>query len=131
MFIIECYASSGNNLLSGGDGDDYLSVSGYFSYSYYADSYSDKTSGGNNTLNGGTGNDTLTASGSTGNNLLSGSDGNDSLYGGDRNDSLYGGGGNDTFTFNSYKEGIDSLYDFNATDDLFSTSYSIAQWKSF
>ncbi|MEH2010705.1 calcium-binding protein, partial [Nostoc sp.] len=90
--------SSGNNLLSGGDGNDYLDLT-----------YSD----GNNTLTGGLGNDTLTASGSSGNHLLSGGDGNDYLT---------GGNGTDTFAFNSSQEGVDSLYDFDATKDLIQVS---------
>ena len=66
----------GKKLLSGGDGNDYLSTSGidgYRSFVYFSSS-------GNNTLNGGAGNDTLRAEYSTGNNLLSGGDGNDSFY---------------------------------------------------
>ena len=128
--------STGNNLFNGGDGKDYLSISGSVDdYGYYATS-------GNNTLNGGAGNDTLLADDSTGNNLLSGGDGNDTLsasgafgnntfYGGNGNDyltggkgndTLYGGTGTDTFAFNSYKEGVDRLYDFNATNELIQVS---------
>ncbi|MEH1878770.1 MULTISPECIES: hypothetical protein [unclassified Nostoc] len=87
--------SIGNNLLSGGDGND--------------------------TIIGGAGNDSLSASYS-GNNLLSGDDGNDILTGGEGNDSLYGGTGTDTFVFNSYYESVDSIYDFNATNELIQVS---------
>ncbi|MEH2400343.1 calcium-binding protein [Nostoc sp.] len=66
--------SSGNNLLSGGDGNDTLSTSSY------NDPYSYFLSSGNNTLNGGAGDDKLYAYVSTGNNFLSGGDGNDSFY---------------------------------------------------
>ncbi|MEH2435017.1 MAG: calcium-binding protein [Nostoc sp.] len=69
--------STGNNLLSGDDGNDFLSVSGYYKGNDYQDY--DSRSSGNNTLNGGAGKDTLSAGGSTGNNLLSGGDGNDYL----------------------------------------------------
>ncbi|MEH2315916.1 calcium-binding protein, partial [Nostoc sp.] len=127
--------SKGNNLLSGGDGNDSLDVSGY-------NNGFDSRSTGNNTLNGGAGDDSLSASGSTGDNLLFGGDGNDyisassatgknTLYGGNGNDiltggngndTLYGGTGTDTFAFNSYHEGIDRLYDFNATNELIQVS---------
>ncbi|BDI20179.1 hypothetical protein ANSO36C_59810 [Nostoc cf. commune SO-36] len=108
--------STGDNLLSGGDGNDSLDISGNSNYSY------DTRSSGKNTLNGGAGSDTLNASGSTGENLLSGGDGNDILTGGNGNDSLYGGDGTDTFAFNSYNEGVDSIYDFNATNELIQVS---------
>ena len=110
--------SDGNNLLLGGDGNDYLSVFGDISYDYESGTAFDSSTSGNNTLNGGAGNDTLNASGSTGSNLLSGGDGNDYLKGGNGNDNLTGGNGIDTFAFNSYNEGVDSLYDFDATKDL-------------
>ncbi|MEH1964791.1 MAG: calcium-binding protein [Nostoc sp.] len=86
---------------------------------------------GNDTINGGTGDDLLSGSdydgnsilyGGFGNDILTGNDGNDTLYGGDGNDTLYGGAGNATFAFNTYNEGVDSLYDFNATDDLIQVS---------
>ncbi|MEH2396291.1 beta strand repeat-containing protein [Nostoc sp.] len=97
----------GKKLLSGGDGNDYLSTSGidgYRSEVYFSSS-------GNNTLNGGAGNDTLRAEYSTGNNLLSGDEGNDYLsisgylieyFNGEifdassGNNTLNGGAGNDT-----------------------------------
>ncbi|MEH2182746.1 MAG: calcium-binding protein [Nostoc sp.] len=141
--------STGNNLLSGGDGDDYLSVSGYYSYTP-SDPYSprdvsityESRSIGNNTLNGGTGDDNLNASNSKGDNLLDGGagndyisassafgkntiyggSGNDILIGGFGNDTLYGGTGTDTFVYNSYNQGVDSIYDFNATNELIQVS---------
>ncbi|MHC5755194.1 MAG: beta strand repeat-containing protein [Nostoc sp.] len=124
--------SRGDNLLSGGNGNDSLSASEAF---------------GNNTLNGGDGNDYLNIDYSKGKNLLSGDDGNDFLSainvlgnntldggngndtikggngndyltGGFGNDGLYGGDGTDTFAFKSYTEGVDRLYDFNATNEV-------------
>ncbi|WP_422394216.1 calcium-binding protein [Nostoc flagelliforme] len=77
---------------------------------------------GNDILIGGAGSDTLNASGSTGENLLSGGDGNDILTGGNGNDSLIGGAGTDTFVFNTYNDGVDSIYDFNATNELIQVS---------
>ncbi len=141
--------STGDNLLSGGDGNDYLSISGYFKYTP-SDPNSprdvsvtyDSRSSGKNTLNGGTGDDNLNASNSKGDNLLDGGagndyisassafgkntiyggSGNDILIGGFGNDTLYGGTGTDTFVFNSYSKGVDSIYDFNATNELIQVS---------
>jgi len=76
---------------------------------------------GNDTIIGGAGNDSLNASYS-GNNLLSGNDGNDILTGGKGNDSIIGGTGTDTFVFNSYNGGVDTIYDFNATNELIQVS---------
>ncbi|MFN6155290.1 MAG: calcium-binding protein [Dolichospermum sp.] len=56
----------------------------------------------NNLLSGGLGNDTL-----------NGGLGNDLLTGGGGNDLLTGGGGADRFVFNSGREGIDIITDFN------------------
>ncbi|MFN6491356.1 calcium-binding protein [Nostoc sp. DedQUE03] len=60
--------------------------------------------------------------GSNGNDTLNGDDGNDTLTGGNGNDSLYGDDGADTFAFNSYNEGVDTIYDFNATNELIQVS---------
>ncbi|MCC5617389.1 hypothetical protein LC605_20325 [Nostoc sp. CHAB 5836] len=76
---------------------------------------------GNDTLTGGNGNDTL--SGGLGNDTLTGGNGNDNLYGGYGNDSLIGGSGTDTFAFGyGYDQGIDTIYDFNATNELIQVS---------
>ncbi|BBD66713.1 hemolysin-type calcium-binding region [Nostoc commune NIES-4072] len=124
--------STGNNLLSGGDDNDSLSASGGYGYNGGLPEVYREASG-NNTLDGGAGNDTLSIDNSTGNNVLSGGDGNDSLSasaalgnntlnGGTGNDTLIGGSGTDTFVFNSFNEGIDSLYGFNATNELIQVS---------
>ncbi|MCL6751470.1 calcium-binding protein, partial [Nostoc sp. CCCryo 231-06] len=72
--------------------------------------------GGNDTIIGGAGNDILTG-GYLGNNTLYGGDGDDILNSFSNND-LYGGSGADTFAFYSYNQGIGSIYDFNATNEL-------------
>ncbi|MEH1888891.1 MAG: calcium-binding protein [Nostoc sp.] len=128
--------SRGNNLLVGGDGNDYLSASGLGNYSGIGL--------GNNTLNGGTGNDFLDVGFSTGKNLVDGGNGNDylvasyasgnntliggvgndTLAGGNGNDVLYGGTGTDTFVFLTYNQGVDSIYDFNASSELIWVSAS-------
>ncbi|NEU84408.1 calcium-binding protein, partial [Nostoc sp. UIC 10630] len=143
--------STGNNLLNGDNGNDYLSASGY----EYDNSGDEKgvyrRTSGNNTLNGGTGadklivdystgnnlllggddNDYISAFGALGNNTLSGGNGNDTLKGGNGNDiltggfgndSLYGNDGNDTFVFNGFNQGVDHLYDFNVTNDRIQVS---------
>ncbi|MCF2149096.1 calcium-binding protein [Desmonostoc muscorum LEGE 12446] len=113
--------SRGDNLLFGGDGNDSLSISGYF-VDLSGDSYSNSISKGNNLLDGGDGNDTLSASGATGNNTLNGGNGDDILTGGNGNDSLTGGGGADTFVFDSFNQGLDTIYDFSATDEVIQVS---------
>ncbi|MCF2149099.1 calcium-binding protein [Desmonostoc muscorum LEGE 12446] len=74
----------------------------------------------NDSIVGSNGNDTL--SGASGTDTLRGGNGNDNLYGGDGNDRLYGGGGTDTFAFNSFNEGIDTIYNFNPTNELIRVS---------
>ena len=93
---------TGNNTLSGGDGDDTLSAS------YNA---------ANNTLSGGDGNDTLSVLASTGNNTLSGGAGNDTFTGGTGIDTLTGSTGADRFYFNNPTDGIDTITDFVVADD--------------
>jgi Ca2+-binding RTX toxin-like protein len=66
--------------------------------------YADKIVGGNN------------------GDVLYGYSGNDRLTGGRGNDALYGGDGTDTFVFNNYKEGIDSIDDFNTTGEVIQIS---------
>ncbi|MBD2534891.1 calcium-binding protein [Nostoc flagelliforme FACHB-838] len=97
-----------NDNIVGSNGNDTL-FGGYSSYD-------------NDTIIGGAGNDSLSAAVYSGNNLLSGGDGNDILTGGKGNDSLYGGTGTDTFVFNSYNESVDTIYDFNATNELIQIS---------
>ncbi len=139
--------STGNNLLSGDDGNDFLSAS----IARNEGLGQSNAASGNNTLDGGVGNDTLFADYSTGNSLLNGGDGNDFLSaitalgndtldggngndtikggngndilaGGNGNDSLYGGNGIDTFAFTNYSEGVDRVYDFNATNERIQVS---------
>ncbi|MGF1938659.1 MAG: beta strand repeat-containing protein [Nostoc sp. ChiQUE02] len=54
--------------------------------------------------------------------VLFGYDGKDLLSGGKGNDALYGGDGTDTFAFNNYNQGIDTLNDFNPTDEVIQVS---------
>ncbi|MBD2563991.1 calcium-binding protein [Nostoc linckia FACHB-391] len=64
----------------------------------------------------------LNISGTRYDDLIVGSNGNDTLSGSDGNDNLYGGGSTDTFAINSFYEGVDSLYDFDTTNELIQIS---------
>ncbi len=96
--------SQSNNLLCGGNGNDYL-----FAYGDYTKDPSGLISfrnpiSGSNTLNGGTGDDRLDASYSTGNNTLNGDAGEDILiaYFSTGNNLLSGGTGNDSLSVSGY-----------------------------
>ncbi|MEH2023311.1 beta strand repeat-containing protein [Nostoc sp.] len=114
--------------VNGGNGNDLLSMSLY---------YNSITKGIASTFNATTNTGSVTAdtylvnynnierlniSGTDYNDLIVGSNGNDTLTGGKGNDSLIGGNGTDTFVFYNYNEGVDNLYDFNATNDLIQIS---------
>ncbi|MBD2414636.1 hypothetical protein FACHB389_09600 [Nostoc calcicola FACHB-389] len=131
--------SIGDNLLNGGDGNDTLTASGYEYDDFdrvYRETSGDnilnggagsdrlivEDSSGDNLLDGGDGNDTLSASRASGKNTLKGGSGDDILTGGKGNDSLYGGSGADKFIFSSFNEGVDRIYDFNATNEVIQVS---------
>jgi subtilisin family serine protease/Ca2+-binding RTX toxin-like protein len=61
-------------------------------------------------------------SGKSGNDILIGSNSNEILAGGLGNDTLTGGAGFDTFHFASSLEGIDTLTDFNVSQDIIQAS---------
>ncbi|WP_308189985.1 calcium-binding protein [Nostoc sp. XA010] len=65
----------------------------------------------------------LNISGTPFDDLIVGSNGNDTLSGGyGGNDTLIGGTGTDTFAFNNYIQGINTIDDFNATNELIQVS---------
>jgi Ca2+-binding RTX toxin-like protein len=112
--------------VDGGKGDDLLSID-----------YTNATGGISSTFNATTNVGSITAgtygvsyknierlniSGTAYDDNIVGSNGNDILTGGYANDSLYGGSGIDTFAFNSFNEGVDRLYDFNATNERIQVS---------
>ncbi|MCC5664062.1 calcium-binding protein [Nostoc sp. CHAB 5784] len=128
--------SQSNNLLCGGDGNDYL-----FAYGDYTDDLSGVISfrnpiSGSNTLNGGTGDDRLDASFSIGNNTLIGDAGEDILiaYYSTGNNLLSGGTGNDSLSvsgFYSFQRDVGILYasgsntlNGDAGDDRLDASFS-------
>ncbi|WP_298917128.1 calcium-binding protein [uncultured Nostoc sp.] len=105
-------ASTGDNLLYGDNGNDYLfAFGGYYKYN---DAYRDYITiynylSGNNTLKGGAGNDYLRIEASSGNNVLSGDDGDDGLSSeySTGNNIFSGGSGNDNLQiYNSSDSGI-------------------------
>ncbi len=77
---------------------------------------------GNDLLIGTSANNNL--SGGSGNDSLYGLAGNDTIIGGRGNDFLSGGTGADHFLFNASGEGIDTISDFNVTDDTIRLSAS-------
>ncbi|MEH1840954.1 MAG: calcium-binding protein [Nostoc sp.] len=115
---------SGNNRIDGGNGDDLLIVD-----------YRNATKGIISTINPTTNSGSITAGtnsisyknieqleiyGTNYDDNIVGSNGNDTLSGGGNgNDTLIGGNGSDTFDLNNlYAEGVDSLNDFDPTNDL-------------
>ncbi|MBD2682710.1 MULTISPECIES: calcium-binding protein [Nostoc] len=94
------YGATGNDYLKGGTGDDFLA-----------------DDAGNDTLDGGDGDDFLDPG--PGNDLLLGGAGNDIITGGAGKyaDTLFGGAGKDAFSFVEPGQGIDTIGDFNVTED--------------
>ncbi|GAB4226900.1 MAG: hypothetical protein Kow0049_06490 [Stanieria sp.] len=75
---------------------------------------------GNDLLTGGQGNDSLR--GGKGQDTLSGNKGDDFLVGGAGNDLLTGGQGKDSFYFDHPNQGIDTITDFDVSQDLIKVS---------
>lgn len=92
---------AGNDQLSGGNGDDELL--------------------------GGEGHDLL--QGRAGNDNLTSGNGNDILIGGKGADVLSGGEGSDTFVFQSITKAIDTIIDFNSTEDTIDLRQIFAKSK--
>ncbi|WP_322732074.1 calcium-binding protein [Nostoc sp. ChiQUE01b] len=108
--------------VNGGNGNDLLSMYCYYATKGIASTFNATTNTGSVTADTYLVNynniERLNISGTDYNDLIVGSNGNDTLRGGKGNDSLIGGNGTDTFVFYDYNEGVDDLYDFNATNDL-------------
>nr|WP_118169854.1 calcium-binding protein [Nostoc sphaeroides] len=128
---------SGNDIIDGGAGDDLLIVhdsgdseSKRITSTFNATTNTGSITDGTNQVSYknierldiiGTQSDDFIVGGN-GNDTLNGAGGNDTLIGGKGNDSLIGGSGTDTFAFNSFNEGIDRIYDVNATNELIQVS---------
>jgi Ca2+-binding RTX toxin-like protein len=122
--------ASGKDTIDGGNGEDVL----FASYTGYGIGYAGMTTNFDATTNTGSiTRDTnlityknierLNITGTDYDDNIVGSNGNDTLSGGYvGNDTLIGGNGTDTFAFYSYSQGVDSLYDFNATNELIQLS---------
>jgi Ca2+-binding RTX toxin-like protein len=120
------FSSLVNQTVDGGTGDDFLSID-----------YRNATEGITSTFDATTNTGSITAGtssvsyknierfnilGTAYDDNIVGSNGNDRLSGNYGNDTLYGGDGTDTFAFNSFNEGIDTISDFNATNELIQVS---------
>ncbi|MFN6528603.1 calcium-binding protein [Nostoc sp. ChiSLP03a] len=136
--------NDGNDTIDGGKGDDLLSVDFGNATTGITTTFNATTNKGeitagrrlvsyqnieglnilgsynNDLIVGNNGNDTL--DGSSGNDTLKGGNGNDVLIGNSGNDSVYGGAGTDTFVFYTFSEGVERLYDFDATNELIKIS---------
>ncbi|WP_375448900.1 beta strand repeat-containing protein [uncultured Nostoc sp.] len=114
--------SGGKDTIDGGKGDDLLSVDYRNATGKITSTFNATTKTG--LITAGTSGvsykniERLNISGTTDNDNIVGTSGNDTLYGGNGNDTLYGGDGIDTFVFNEYYQNVDSLYDFNATNEV-------------
>ncbi|RBO78541.1 Ig-like domain-containing protein, partial [Marinomonas aquiplantarum] len=115
------YGYEGSDWLEGGEGDDTL----------YADGRRarDQDAEDSNRVDGGAGQDTLYGSigddfllGGSGDDNLYGFDGDDVLIGGQGQDTMTGGDGRDLFILTDYSQGVDTITDFNASDDALDIS---------
>jgi len=116
---------AGDDSLSGGRGDDTL-IGGAGDDTLDGGAQKDVLEGGagDDLLKGGAGNDTL--DGGAGDDILAGGQGKDTLVGGEGDDILSGGRGDDTLTggagadtfSQSFREtGVDTITDFNPSED--------------
>ena len=76
-------------------------------------------SGGNDTINGGAGDD-----------IIFGQEGDDRITGGAGDDTLYGGSGDDVFVFENIGDGVDTIKDFNAAEDVLDISALLEGYDS-
>ena len=116
---------AGNDTLSGGDGDDTL-IGGAGDDTLDGGDQKDVLEGGagddllkggrqNDTLDGGAGDDIL--AGGQGKDILVGGEGDDILAGGRGDDIVTGGAGADTFVQSFRETGVDTITDFNPSED--------------
>ena len=116
---------AGDDRLSGGDGDDTL-IGGAGDDTLDGGDQKDVLEGGagddllkggrqNDTLDGGAGDDIL--AGGQGKDILVGGEGDDILAGGRGDDIVTGGAGADTFVQSFRETGVDTITDFNPSED--------------
>ncbi|MEH2168424.1 MAG: calcium-binding protein [Nostoc sp.] len=108
--------------VDGGNGNDSLFTNYYFAAGGITSTFNATTNTGSITVGLYRVNynniEQLNISGTSYDDNIVGSNGNDILIGIDGNDSLTGGDGTDTFGFYNYTGGVDTIYDFNATNEL-------------
>ncbi|MEH2354754.1 beta strand repeat-containing protein [Nostoc sp.] len=108
--------------VDGGNGNDSLFTNYYFAAEGITSTFNATTNTGSITVGLYRVNynniEQLNISGTSYDDNIVGSNGNDILFGVDGNDSLIGGDGTDTFGFYNYNGGVDTIYDFNATNEL-------------
>jgi Ca2+-binding RTX toxin-like protein len=114
---VDVFGDSGDNLLTGGDGNDVL-IGGSGDDDIMG-------AGGDDRLIGGSDDDTVNGGG--GNDVLFGGSGNDILNGGAGNDELTGGSGEDVFDFdrvstNNGAQEQDLIRDYTAGEDVIELS---------
>ncbi|MBD2534614.1 calcium-binding protein [Nostoc flagelliforme FACHB-838] len=116
--------------VDGGNGDDSLSINCYGATKAITSAFNVTTNTGSVTADGYLVNynniEALYILGTDYNDLIVGSNGNDTLTGNKGNDSLIGGNGTDTFGFYNYDGGVDTIYDFNATNELIQVSATVS-----
>jgi Ca2+-binding RTX toxin-like protein len=127
--------SADNDVLRGTKGSDVLK-SGQGNDKIFGLNGNDRLLGmkGNDVIDGGKGNDLLNGGkdrdlllGGEGNDKLLGGMGDDILIGGKGADMLTGGGGKDMFAIASISDGVDTVTDFNAQEDLMDLRSLFAQ----
>ncbi|MDZ8030678.1 calcium-binding protein [Nostoc sp. DedSLP04] len=108
--------------VDGGNGNDSLFTNYYFASGGITSTFNATTNTGTITVGMYRVNynniEQLNISGTSYDDNIVGSNGNNILQGGNGNDSLIGGDGTDTFGFYNYNEGVDTIYDFNTTNEL-------------
>lgn len=101
------FGDNGNDRLFGGGGNDRI-----------------EGDGGNDRIKGDSGRDRL--DGGNGNDRILGGRGSDLIVGGRGSDRLTGNGGSDVFAFENLTDGVDTITDFNTTEDLIDVSGILA-----
>jgi Ca2+-binding RTX toxin-like protein len=113
------YSQIQNLRISGGDGDDKITVSPGMTMNVKinggaGDDQINVTNNGQTKIDGGEGNDNLHVSGN-GNATIYGGAGNDTIYGGNGNDTIFGGAGDDTIYGGN---GNDTIYGQAGNDKI-------------
>ncbi|BDI19440.1 hemolysin D [Nostoc cf. commune SO-36] len=109
--------NGGNDTVDGGKGDDLLSVD----YTYANSRMTTTFNATNNIGSIAAGTDQISYKNIERLSIL-GTQYDDYIVGSNGNDNLYGNNGTDTFAFYTYNQGLDTIYDFDATNELIQVS---------